>query len=165
MILYKLTRCIVPTISKMKKVEDYIPSITHGRVIKVHDGDNITIAARVNNVSKLYKFNIRINDIDTPDIRSRNNIEKAIGIKVKYLLRTRILDEVVRVEIKGKDNYGRYIADVYHNSVNISEWLVNNKYGVRRNGSKQKFDKQKYKIVPKYKPNTDLYKAVKYKNK
>ena len=47
----------------------FIPPITHGKVIKVYDGDTITIAALLPyENSKLYRFSVRINGIDCPEI-------------------------------------------------------------------------------------------------
>ena len=44
----------------------YIPELTHGKVVKVYDGDTITIASQLPGSSTLYRFSIRLAGIDTP---------------------------------------------------------------------------------------------------
>jgi len=63
-----------------ENTEKYIPPIKKGRVIKIYDGDTITIAAKLPNFyfwnkSPIYRFNIRLNGIDCPEIKSKNKTE------------------------------------------------------------------------------------------
>lgn len=48
--------------------------IFDAKVIKVYDGDTITVVFNYNN--KYYKWNCRLNGIDTPEIKSNNEDEK-----------------------------------------------------------------------------------------
>ena len=51
--------------------------IEGGRVIKVYDGDTITIASKLPfKESPLYRLSVRLNGIDTPEIKGKNEDEK-----------------------------------------------------------------------------------------
>ena len=51
--------------------------IQEGYVIKVYDGDTITIAAKLPYIeSPLYRFPVRLNGIDAPEIKGKTDDEK-----------------------------------------------------------------------------------------
>lgn len=59
-----------------KTVKAYIPEIYYGKVIKVYDGDTITIVTQLYNgdvtpKTELSKFNVRILGIDTPELKNK----------------------------------------------------------------------------------------------
>ena len=60
------------------------------KCVSVYDGDTITVAFKPfcdygNN--SIYRYNIRLSGVDTPEIRTRNKEEKARGIYARDLLR------------------------------------------------------------------------------
>ena len=58
--------------------------IEGGRVIKVYDGDTITIASKLPFInSPLYRLSVRLNGIDTPEIRGKTEDEKTAAKNVK----------------------------------------------------------------------------------
>lgn len=139
---------IPPRVSELNisELNEYIPPISKGRVIKVYDGDSITVACKLNALSKIYKFSIRLNGIDTPEIRTSNEIEKEYALKIRDILKEKIYDKIVKIKVKGKDKYGRYLCDVIYNAENINVWLLDKKYAVKYNGGKKsEFDEQYYK--------------------
>jgi len=118
------------------KIERYIPPIKKGRVIKVNDGDTITVASKLPNFyfwskSPIYRFNIRLNGINCPEIKSKN--KKQFSLKVKKILTKMILNKDVMLEIIGQDKHGKLIADVYYKDLNISNFLLENKMGLLYN--------------------------------
>ncbi len=122
-----------------KTVKAYIPEINYGKVIKVYDGDTITIVTQLYNgdvtpKQELCKFNVRIVGIDTPELKTKNVGEKELGIKAKNALSELILNKVVKLENVKYDKYGRILCNVFLDNVNISEWLVSNKHAVVYNG-------------------------------
>jgi micrococcal nuclease len=122
-----------------ENTEKYIPPIKKGRVIKIYDGDTITIAAKLPNFyfwnkSPIYRFNIRLNGIDCPEIKSKNKTEKVFAYKVKKILSKMILDKDVNLKIIDCDKYGRLLADVYYDNINISNFLIENKMALSYNG-------------------------------
>ena len=58
------------TIPGWKDTIPFIPPISGGVVIKVYDGDTITIASKLPyKKSPLYRFSVRLNGIDSPEIK------------------------------------------------------------------------------------------------
>lgn len=124
--------------------QPFIPPINKGKVIKVYDGDTITIVSKLNiyfnifNIKKkYYRFNVRIRDIDCPEITSNNEYEKKLAKYIKYKLMDLLLNKSVKLKNIKIDKYGRLLADVNLNEINITEWLINNKYGVKYYGKKK----------------------------
>jgi len=57
----------------------YIPAIESGKVIKVYDGDTITIATKLPHDNEhVYRFSVRLRGIDCPEMRKADEKEKAI---------------------------------------------------------------------------------------
>lgn len=119
----------------------YVPSIGAGKVIKVYDGDTITIATKLKSDENIkidkcpvYRFSVRLNGIDTPEMKSKNENEKKHAILAKHFLSEKILGEVVRLENVSIEKFGRVLADVYHNDVNMNELMITNNYAVAYQG-------------------------------
>jgi endonuclease YncB( thermonuclease family) len=130
---------------KKKKTEDpiksvpFIPPITGGQVIKVYDGDTITIVAKLPyKDSPLYRFQIRLLGIDSPEIKGRSEEEKAAARVSQKALETLILHKTVFLENNALEKYGRILANVYimidGKRIWINEWLLNNNYAVPYDG-------------------------------
>jgi endonuclease YncB( thermonuclease family) len=130
----------IPRNLEFKNLYHFSPKITKGRVIKVYDGDSITIAARISNLKgkQIYKFTIRLNRIDTPEISTKNETEKAYGLVIRDYLNEKIMDKMVDIEIINTDKYGRYLAEVFYKKENINTWLLDNSYAVEYFGGKKK---------------------------
>ena len=81
----------------LKEIKPFIPPIVSGKVIKVYDGDTITIVSDIPGLkdSPFYKFSIRLNGIDTPEIRGKTEDEKLIAIKARDDLSNLILGDIV----------------------------------------------------------------------
>ena len=86
-------------------------TVTIGRSYYVYDGDTIRVATYYN--SALYRFNIRLDGFDTPELRSRDDNEKSAGYKARDWLRGILKEKLVWVVCKDADKYGRLLADVY----------------------------------------------------
>ena len=129
----------IPKNLNFKELKFFYPPIKKGRVIRVYDGDTITIAARVPLLKNrdIYKFSIRINRIDCPEIKTKNNEEKLYALRVRDLLSEKIMNKMVKVEILKTDKYGRYLAEIYYKRENISDWLLNNRYAIPYDGGKK----------------------------
>ena len=139
----------IPKNLTFNKLSNFYPDIRKGRVIKVYDGDSITVAARIpqlkNNI--IYKFSIRLNRLDTPELRTSNHIEKEYAIKIRDLLSERIMNKMVNIKVIKTDKYGRYLAEIFYKKENINDWLLNNHYAIRYDGgTKKQFDTRNYNV-------------------
>ena len=127
-----------------KNIPKYVPEINEGKVINVYDGDTITIAGFVKNNPKLFKFSVRLNNIDCPEIKSKKSEDKTeyeIAVKAKNYVQDLILNEIVNLKNVELDKYGRLLADVYFNNQNISDLLLSNNLAVQYGGKTKKVPK------------------------
>ena len=63
-----------------KNTKPFVPPLTGGRVIKVYDGDTITVANYMPFPnSPLYRFSVRLRGIDCPEIKTKNPTEKELN--------------------------------------------------------------------------------------
>ena len=113
----------------------FIPPITQGQVIKVYDGDTITIASRMPiPESPLYRFSVRLAGIDAPEIKGKSEEEKESALKAREALSNLLLHKVVELRNVKTEKYGRLLADVYLNDLHINQWLLDQKLAVPYDG-------------------------------
>jgi micrococcal nuclease len=119
--------------------EPFIPPITHGKIIKVYDGDTITIAAMLPyEDSILYRFSVRINGIDCPEIRTKNTDEKICALMAKKLIMEKAMDKIVSLENVQTEKYGRILADVICDGESLGDILLNARLAIKYDGGKKK---------------------------
>ncbi len=100
----------------------------NAKVLDVYDGDTFTLRIDLGcDVFTIQK--VRLYGINTPEVRGK---DKVFGKEVREYVRTLILGEVVRVNTfkdkKGK--FGRYLARVNFEGMDLTEHLLEKKYGV-----------------------------------
>ena len=132
-------RDIEMEMSTYDDVQPFIPVIKTGKIVKVYDGDTVTISARIyitdTQTTKLFRFNVRLRGIDSPEIRTKDVKERLLGIEARDGLRAFIMNEIVTLENIAYDKYGRILADIItKNGTNVSDWMLSNDYAVKYNG-------------------------------
>jgi endonuclease YncB( thermonuclease family) len=126
---------------------------TFGRIVDIYDGDTVKIILPV--FGSYYKFTIRLNGIDTCEIKNKNIELKEYGIKVKnrlFELITDIKPDNLKLEIKNildietyivwveclqSDKYGRILANIYKTKEDIkslSQILLDEKLAYKYEG-------------------------------
>lgn len=123
---------------------NFIPPVSKGTVIKVYDGDTITIGATLtfkeslfkSNTQK-YKFNVRLAHIDCAEIRTTDSDEKKAALFAKYKLADLILYKKIKLENVKLDKYGRLLADVICDGININKWMIEQKLAAQYEGKKK----------------------------
>jgi len=123
------------------------PHITHGKVIKVYDGDTITIATRLSNDKPIYRFSVRLRGIDSPEIHGKTENEKALAIKSRDALSHLIYHKIIVLQNLEYEKYGRLLADIYlmgEESTNpsINQWMIDQKYAVPYDGGTKMIPKE-----------------------
>ena len=127
---------------------------SYGRLIDVYDGDTIKVILPA--FGSYYKFTMRLNDIDTCEIRSKDKILQNNAIKardrlfelatnskvntkndIKNLLESDVY--LVWVECCNKDKYGRILANIYKDkdkdiAKSFSEILLEEKLAYKYEG-------------------------------
>jgi endonuclease YncB( thermonuclease family) len=108
------------------------------RIIDIYDGDTCKIAMIMN--GNVYKFDVRLDEIDTPEIKSKSNSEKKEAIKARDRLfnlvtkndsknlsrneiRKILTDNIflAEIEVQNYDKYGRLLAKLFHHNINKNE--------------------------------------------
>jgi len=113
----------------------FIPPITEGKVIKVYDGDTITIATKLpHDDSQYYRFSVRLKDIDCPEIRTKDKDEKECATIARDFLRDTIMDKMVVLKEVELEKYGRILAYVYFEGTNLSTLLCEKRLAVKYDG-------------------------------
>jgi len=122
-----------------KDTVPFVPPIQSGEVIKVYDGDTITIASRMPySNSPLYRFSVRLAGIDSPEIKAKTKIEKQLANNSKSALQEKIIGKTVELRNVSMEKYGRLLADVYCDGVHINAWMLQNAYAVPYQGKTKK---------------------------
>lgn len=95
----------------------YIPPVTAGKVVKVYDGDTITVATRMPGSDTMYRFSVRLAGIDCPEIKSHSATEKEVAQLAKQFVTEQVMGKIVSLENVEMEKYGRLLARVwyYHN--------------------------------------------------
>lgn len=97
---------------------------TYYAVVKsVYDGDSITVDIDLGFNMWMLNQKIRLLGIDTPEIRGE---ERSDGLVSRDWLREKINDKVVilKTHKDSKGKYGRWLAEVYLDGVNINQQLL-----------------------------------------
>ena len=125
---------------------------SYGRLIDIYDGDTIKVILPT--FDSYYKFTIRLNGIDTCEIRSKDKVLQDNALKardrlfelltnnkvnnkndIKNILESDV--HLVWVECCNKDKYGRILANIYKNKdteKSVSEILLEEKLAYKYEG-------------------------------
>lgn len=110
---------------------------TLGKVVDVYDGDTCKICFKWHDT--IYKWNCRLEGVDTPELRTKNVLEKSWGYKARDELRKLILDQVVRVDCGEFDKYGRLLVDIeLPDGKMVSKWLIEEGLAFQYDGGTKK---------------------------
>jgi micrococcal nuclease len=129
-----ITSSSIPKDVHVGNLPSYTPKVKNPFVIKVYDGDTITVAGRIAGEQTIYKFSVRLRGIDCPEMKTKNESEKYIAIKARDFVADLCLNKYVKLENCSNDKYGRLLADVIVNGKNISTLLIENKLAVAYDG-------------------------------
>lgn len=122
------------------------------RVVKIYDGDTITVIIPVFN--SFYKFSVRLKNIDTCEMKSKKQTNKTIANDARKrlfeLVTTQNLDDsdkflsdnvnLVYIKCEDFDKYGRLLGDIYKNKdddKSFSEILIEEKLAYSYDGKKK----------------------------
>jgi endonuclease YncB( thermonuclease family) len=107
-------------------------------LVSVYDGD--TFKVNIKNYPKIIgeKINIRINGIDTPELRAKCEREKFYAVLAKNYTK-KILLNAENIELKNikRGKYFRIVGDVFVDGVLLSDMLLEKGYAVVYDGKKK----------------------------
>ena len=125
-------------LASFKNTKPFIPPITFAKVVKVFDGDSVTVAACL--FGTIHRFSIRLLGIDTPEIHAHCPFEHTRAVVVRDHLHHLLFDKFVRVKIVDNDKYGgRYLGYLWSipTKLCINKYMVDNNFAVRYDGQKK----------------------------
>ena len=115
---------------------NFVPPIEKGIVIKVYDGDTITIASKLPyKESPIYRFSVRLSGIDCPEIKGKDENERNCAQLAKKELSNLLMNKLVRLENVQTEKYGRVLADVYIDNINVSKHMLEKGLAIAYDGS------------------------------
>ena len=113
------------------------PFVYNASLDRVVDGDTIDVVLDLGFSVKLHKQRVRLAGIDTPESRTRNLAEKALGLKAKQ----RLIELCVgsfKIQSLGKGKYGRILGIPYtEDGKSICQMLIDEKHAVEYWGGKK----------------------------
>jgi micrococcal nuclease len=117
------------------------------KCVSVYDGDSITVVFTPNGLDKFYKYTIRLDGIDTPEMRTTDPNERAQAIIVRDFVRETLLNKLITIKCGKFDKYGRLLAVVYIDGFDksINDLLIEKKYAYCYDGG----TKTKYRNLNK----------------
>lgn len=100
------------------------PYIYNCNLVRIVDGDTLDADIDLGFSTVLSKQRIRLAGIDTPESRTRNLAEKALGLEAKKLL-THLCSDGFVLESLGKGKYGRILGVLFdEHGFSINQKLV-----------------------------------------
>ena len=113
------------------------PFVYNAILERVVDGDTIDVTLDLGFNVKLHKQRVRLAGIDTPESRTRDLAEKALGKKASARLKE-LCGEKLKIKSLGKGKYGRILGIPYsENDQNICEILIKEGHAVEYWGGKK----------------------------
>jgi len=113
------------------------PFVYRATIDRVVDGDTIDVTLDLGFDVKLHKQRCRLAGIDTPESRTRNLVEKALGLKAKERLKE-ICKKPIVIKSFGKGKYGRILAIPYtEDGVDICNLLIEEGHAIEYHGGKK----------------------------
>ena len=120
-----------------------------GRVVKVYDGDTVTIVTRHPNDKTAYDYSVRLAGIDTPELRvSKDDPNRVLHKQAGTVARDRLSQKIpvgtmVIFEGTGEDKYsGRLLGKLYlpgtglfGKRLDLNQWLVDEGLAVEYGGA------------------------------
>jgi len=105
------------------------------KVTSIYDGD--TFRVNINSYPDIIgkKMAIRVNGIDTPEIRTKCIKEKKLARLAKQLTVSTLRNaKIIELRDMKRGKYFRIVADVYADGKSLADILIQNKLAVKYNG-------------------------------
>jgi len=116
----ELRDCIKPPLFSLDGVE------TAAKIFQQYDLDSAYMAIMLH--GQLTSFKIRMSHIDSPELRSKDPIEKKLAYEARDCARNLIENKVCLVKCFGFDKYGRVLVEITTaDGVLFHEWALEQK--------------------------------------
>jgi len=113
-------------------------TVTVSKVINVYDGD--TFRVDINSLPPIVGKNIaiRVNGVDTPEIRGKCQYEKNLALKARDFVRDKLSNaKEIKLANLQRGKYFRVVANVLVDDVSLEQELLDNKLAYEYYGGKK----------------------------
>ena len=113
-------------------------TVTVSKVISVYDGD--TFRVDIDSLPPIVGKNIpiRLNGVDTPEIRGKCQYEKDLAIEARDFVRNKLANaKEIRLTKLQRGKYFRVVADVMIDGVSLEQELLDNALAYKYTGGKK----------------------------
>ena len=107
---------------KTNEIKDNINEKIKYKVIKVSDGDTISVKILKNGVLDGDLIKVRLYGVDAPEK------DQDFGYESKKALMNYVMYKTIEIDVKSKDRYGRSVGVIYIGGRNINEELLRDGY-------------------------------------
>jgi len=109
-------------------IDTFVPIIEEGKIVRIHDGNTVTVATRIfiegKKTMRLYRFTVRLRGVDA-----------SLKEGSREALQDFIFGKIVKMQGINYDKYGRLCGDINTlDRVNVGEWMINNGQAVPISG-------------------------------
>jgi len=133
---YTLTILIILSLS-LQAAPQY-GTVTVSKVINVYDGD--TFRVDINSLPPIVGKNIliRVNGVDTPEIRGKCQYEKNLALEARDFVRDKLSNaKEIKLTNLQRGKYFRVVANVLVDGVSLEQELLDNKLAYRYDGGRK----------------------------
>lgn len=116
-----------PTPTPMGVLENF-------KIVDVYDGDTFYIDLDCTDDVFCKRLPIRVNGIDTPELKTKNKCEHEAGLKAKEITNTFLKTTDIKLKNCTRGKYFRLVCDVEANGVTLSKELLNAKLAYEYDG-------------------------------
>lgn len=109
-----------------KNCEPFLPlkDGDRAKVLKVYDGDSLTLGWGDSSENHV-RLACRLLGVDTPELRGSSAHEKALALRAKDRLESKVLGKIVTIRSPGKEKYGRILANLeVDGDIDVSGYML-----------------------------------------
>ncbi len=113
-------------------------TVTVSKVISVYDGD--TFRVNIDSLPPIVGKNIaiRVNGVDTPEIRGKCQYESNLALKARDFVRAKLADaKEIKLTNLQRGKYFRVVANVVVDGVSLEKELLDNELAYEYSGGKK----------------------------
>jgi len=113
-------------------------TVTVSKVISVYDGD--TFRVNIDSLPPIVGKNIpiRVNGVDTPEIRGKCEYEKKLALKARDFVRAKLANaKEIKLTNLQRGKYFRVVANVVVDGVSLEQELLDNELAYEYSGGKK----------------------------
>ena len=113
-------------------------TVTVSKVINVYDGD--TFRVNIDSLPPIVGKNIpiRVNGVDTPEIRGKCQYEKNLALEARDFVRAKLSNaKEIKLTNLQRGKYFRVVANVLVDGVSLEQELLDNKLAYEYSGGKK----------------------------